>query len=83
MQTHIPNENPHGASVPATETAADVSDLITKKVCARKASLSTRTIENLMKRRLIPWVALSKRCVRFSWPSVRAALCRLEVKEVK
>jgi hypothetical protein len=68
--------------VPAKESAAGDS-LVTKKVVAGAASVSTRCVENWMKQRLIPWVSLSPRCVRFHLPSVIAALRKMEVREVK
>ena len=68
---------------PATETAASDSGLVTKKTVARAVAVSTRCVELWMRRRLIPVVRLSPRCVRFHLPSVLAALRRLEVQEVR
>ena len=72
----------HGVTVPVKESAAGDSGLVTKKVVARAASVSTRCVELWMKRRLIPVVRLSPRCVRFHLPSVLAALRRMEVNAV-
>jgi hypothetical protein len=74
-------QNVHSATVPATEAAADVSGLVTKKIVAHAATVSTRTIDNWQRNRLIPFVRLSARCVRFHLPSVLAALRKMEVKE--
>jgi hypothetical protein len=74
---------PHSATVPATEAAAEASGLVTKKVVAQAASVSTRCVEMWVANRLIPIVRISARCVRFHLPSVMAALRRLEVKEVR
>jgi hypothetical protein len=71
-----------GATVPVTEATAEASgSLVTKKVVARANSVSTRTVDYWKKRRLIPFVKISARCVRFHLPSVLAALRKMEVKE--
>jgi hypothetical protein len=62
--------------------SADDDGLVNKRVVARAASTSVRTIDNLVKLRKIPVVRISKRCVRFHLKSVIAALRRFEVKEV-
>jgi len=81
---HEPQIDVQGGSLPAIETAAEVSEsLVPKKVVARANSVSTRTVDNWMQQRLIPFVRLSARCVRFHLPSVLAALRKFEVKEVK
>jgi hypothetical protein len=56
--------------------------LVTKDVVARVASVSARTIENWMGQRRIPYIRLSRRCVRFHITDVLAALRKFEVKEV-
>jgi hypothetical protein len=71
----------YGDSVPATETAGDVSGLITKPLVARAIKVSTRSVDNWIFERKIPIVRISKRCVRFHLPSVIAALRKFEVKE--
>jgi len=78
----LAHKNAHGATVPATETAADVSGLVRKGVVAGAAQVSPRCIDNWMKRRLIPFVRIGARCVRFHLPSVLAALRKMEVREV-
>jgi hypothetical protein len=55
--------------------------LVTKKVVARAASVSSRTIDNLQRKKKIPYVKLSARCVRYHLPSVLAALRRFEIRE--
>ena len=77
------NLNSQGAPLPANESAASDSSLVTKKVVAKAASVSTRCVELWMQRRLIPVVRLSPRCVRFHLPRVLNALRRLEIKEVR
>lgn len=77
------NSKAHGDSVPATPTAEDVSGLVKKSVVARAASVSQRTIDNLQRRKVIPFVRISARCVRYHLPSVIAALRKFgEVKAV-
>ena len=65
------------------QASPESSNLVRKGIVARTNSVSCRTVENWMKRGLIPFVRLSARCVRFHLPSVMAALRRREIKEVK
>ena len=82
MQTTKSNSNVHGTSVPAPESAAnDSARLVDKKAVAQAASVSARTIDNLQRRKMIPFVKLSPRCVRYHLPSVIAALRKFEQKE--
>lgn len=83
MQTLI--KKPRGAT--ATVKGSTDSDLahpslLTRKQLARAVSLSTRTIDALQKRKVIPVIVLSRRCCRFSLEAVLRALGRFEVKEV-
>ena len=64
-----------------TETFGLELRLVDKEALARATSLSCRTLENLMARRVIPYVRLSARCVRFHVPAVIAALRKFELKE--
>ena len=71
-----------GNSLSAPESAAnDLAGLVSKKVVARAASVSPRTIDNLQREKKIPYVKLSARCVRYHLPSVIAALRRFEIRE--
>jgi hypothetical protein len=70
-----------GGSRPATRAAAEASGLIRKRDVALAASVSCRSVENWMRAKRIPFLRLSRRCVRFSWPAVRRALERFEIKE--
>ena len=58
------------------------TDLGNKRHAAQAAKVSVRTIENLAKKKKIPVIRISARCVRFSIPSVLAALRRFEVQAV-
>jgi hypothetical protein len=83
MNTNKTNPSAHGHSVPAPESAADDSaGLVKKNAVARAASVSARTIDNLQRKKLIPYIKLSARCVRYHLPSVLAALRRFEIREV-
>jgi hypothetical protein len=68
-------------NVPAAVLAG--SELGTKDHAAVATKLSVRSIENLARRKAIPIVRISNRCVRFHVPAVLAALRRFEVKEVR
>jgi len=75
------SKDAHGETVPATETAGDVSGLVTKRVVARKACVSPRCVDNWIAQRKIPAIRISRRCIRFSLPAVMRALERFEIKE--
>jgi hypothetical protein len=61
----------------------DELELVKKRVVARTASASMRSVDNWVAKGMIPVVRISPRCIRFHLPSVMAALRRFEVKEVK
>ena len=60
----------------------DEQGLVNKRVVARAASVSLRSIDNLVARRVIPVIRITPRCVRFHLPSVLGALRKYEIKEV-
>jgi hypothetical protein len=59
----------------------DELGLVDKRVVARAASASLRSVDNWIAERKIPVVRITKRCVRFHLPSVLAALRKFEVKQ--
>ena len=59
----------------------DEQGLVNKRVVARAASASLRSVDNWIAERKIPVIRITKRCVRFHLPSVLAALRKFEVKE--
>jgi hypothetical protein len=60
----------------------DELGLVDKRVVARAASASLRSVDNWIAERKIPVIRITKRCVRFHLPSVLAALRKFEVKEM-
>lgn len=54
-------------------------ELVTEKEICRRLSISPRTLYELRTSGTIPYVRLSKRCLRYSLPAVRAAIERLTV----
>jgi hypothetical protein len=70
-----------GKSLSAPETAANDPALLTRKDLAKKLRLSPRSIDNLQRRKALPVIRLSRRCIRFSWLAVMRALERFEIKE--
>ena len=66
--------------VPLSATA-DLA-LLKRPQLAKAINVSPRTVDNWQRRKIIPWVRISPRCVRFHLPSVLAALRKFEVKEV-
>lgn len=55
--------------------------LLKRPQLAKAINVSPRTVDNLQRRKVIPWVRISPRCVRFHLPSVLAALRKFEVRE--
>ena len=80
------NQHGHKAkrdkTAPANGSAADgPAELLTRKQLSKKINLSTRSIDSLQQRKVIPVIRLSPRCCRFSLQAVLQALGRFEVKE--
>ena len=58
-------------------------DYLDKQELADRLGLpSKRAVEEMMRRRKIPYLALGHRTVRFFWPAVEKALAKLEIKAV-
>lgn len=77
------NKLAHGDTAPAPESAANDPALLTRKQLAKKLGLSTRSIDNLQKRRALPVMKLSNRCCRYSLQAVLRALGRFTIEEVR
>ena len=60
---------------------AEESAFLTKDDIAQRCRVSRRTIDNWISKRMIPSIKMG-RVLRFSWPSVQAALMRFELKAV-
>ena len=56
--------------------------LINKRQLAERLNLQVRGVESLMKARKIPFMRLTNKIVRFSWPRVEAALNGYELKPI-
>jgi hypothetical protein len=63
-------------------TPSGSEQLLSKAELAAKLRLTIRGLEGLVARRAIPVIRISRRCVRFSWAAVLAALARFEVREM-
>lgn len=73
----------HGDTVPAPGSTANEPALLTRKQLAKKLGLSTRSIDNLQRRRALPVVKLSSRCCRYSLAACLRALGRFTIEEVR
>ena len=73
----------HPAPQDAHGSAANDPALLTRKQLAKKLGLSTRSIDNLQKRRALPVIKLTARCCRYSLPACLAALQRFEVEAIR
>ena len=56
--------------------------LLTYDEVAARLGLKRRGVELLVQRRAIPVLKLSRRCHRFKWSEVEAAVARLTVKSL-
>ena len=64
-------------------TEHHASAWLTKEdVRARLQLPSIRMVEEMMRKRKIPFTKLGHKTVRFDWPKVEAALAKLEIREV-
>ncbi len=57
-------------------------NLMNKAQLAEKLALTVRGIECLVEQKKIPVLRISRKCVRFSFPRVIAALQKFEVQSV-
>ena len=55
---------------------------LNKKQLAGRLGISRRGVEEMMRRRKIPFLELGHRTVRFHWPSVEKAIGKLEHKAI-
>jgi hypothetical protein len=70
-----------GIRVTAKEINPNEAALLKRRQLACALNASTRSIDNWQRRKIIPAIKISPRCVRFHLPSVLAALRKFEVKE--
>ena len=68
------------SSIAAT---AAIESLPDKHAIAKKYNVAVRTIDRWTKDRLIPHIKLGRRCTRFKWEDVEAAVDRMTVKEAE
>ena len=70
---------------PASRVAAHSSaDLIGKEELRCRLNLpSIRMVEELMRKRKIPYIRLGHRTVRFSWPKVLEAIAAFEHRAIE
>jgi hypothetical protein len=61
--------------------AADQPALLKRVQLARALNASPRSIDNWQRRKIIPVIKITPRCVRFHLPSVLAAIRRFEIRE--
>ena len=62
--------------------AGQFPDYFNKLQLAERLGVTRRVVEEMMRRRKIPFIALGHRTVRFFWPAVEKALGRLEHKAI-
>jgi hypothetical protein len=58
------------------------TDYLNKLELAAKLGVTRRVVEEMMRRRMIPYLALGHRTVRFFWPAVERALSKFEHRAV-
>lgn len=64
-----------------TNPQGNSAGILTKGELALELRVSTRTIENMMKQKIIPYIRATKRSVRFYLPRILVALQKREVRE--
>ena len=58
-------------------------DLIGGEMLSAKLDyVSMRTLAEMRRKRLIPFIKLGRKTIRYSWPRVQAALARLEIRAI-
>jgi transcriptional regulator with XRE-family HTH domain len=58
------------------QVTTEERDIVTRRDVARRFSVSERTIANWQRGKLIPFIAIGARTIRFDLEDVRAALVR-------
>jgi len=56
------------------------TDLLTVRQIAAKLGMSRSAVDRMKKRRLIPYVKINARNIRYRWQEVEAAIARRTVK---
>ena len=56
--------------------------LLTRDELAARLRMSRRGVQDLTKRRMIPVIRLGRKCVRYDYAKVKAALEKFEVKAI-
>ena len=73
-----------GAIAAANHSQDPTHELLTKEQLRKRLNLpSTRGVDELVRRRVIPVLRLGHRTIRFVWPDVRSAIDRLTIREVR
>ena len=72
----------HGCATLLRMVNARTFELVDKKCLAKSLHVSIRTVDSLMASRKVPFVRLTKRCVRFDLQKVQEALNRFEIRSV-
>jgi excisionase family DNA binding protein len=67
----------------ANDRLAGIESLPDKRAVAQRYGVSTRTVDRWVAERRVPYLRLGRRCVRFVWRDVEAALSRFKIQEIK
>jgi excisionase family DNA binding protein len=62
--------------------AGQTPDYLNKSQLAERLGVTRRVVEEMMRRRKIPYLSLGHRTVRFFWPTVERALSKFEHRAV-
>ncbi len=62
--------------------AGRTQDYLNKLELAERLGMTRRGVEELMRRRKIPFLSLGHRTVRFFWPAVERALSKFEHRAI-
>jgi excisionase family DNA binding protein len=75
------------APVQFTQAANDrlnrIESLPDKRAVAKRYNVSTRTVDRWIAERRVPFLRLGRRCIRFRWAEVEAAINQFKIQEVR
>lgn len=65
-----------------SQGGVNAKDYLTKLELAERLGITRRNVEEMMRRRMIPYLSFGHRTVRFFWPAVEGALAKFEHRAV-
>ena len=86
QQQPLDNEPPTNKPVPMRPKNQPLPDeserLANLRMVAQRLGVSTRYVQQLVRKRAIPVIRLGRRCTRFDLPTVLTAVKKFEIREM-